>query len=254
MITSSLSPISVTRRVTSSSAHGDSSELIRVHSWAWPRSISLPTLTSPSRAASLLSTEMASSRLPRTTSAFWTRSGSLPTIFSFEGSKKWIIREGVKGTSRVGRGGAHGQWLGEVSGVAHGRESTVTEVRAVAWRRYFGAVLGSETGGLRIAHPRKDGPCRKTSRRASMSSSSASSRRSRSTPRRNARRVTAAADAAINRIHELEASLGQAPDQAGEELRVPRRFERGVESRPGQGHAGRGGAHGAQAGRRGPHP
>jgi hypothetical protein len=47
-------------------------------------------------------------------------------------------------------------------------------------------------------------------------------------------RVSAAADAAINRIHELEASLGQAPDQAGEELRVPRRFERSVEPDPGK--------------------
>ena len=59
-------------------------------------------------------------------------------------------------------------------------------------------------------------------------------------------RVTAAADAAINRIHELEASLGQPapersslarsavpmPDPSGEELRVPRRFERSVEPDP----------------------
>ena len=56
-------------------------------------------------------------------------------------------------------------------------------------------------------------------------------------------RVTAAADAAINRIHELEASLGQEPPRrpslarsavpaAGEELRVPRRFERGLEPGP----------------------
>ena len=45
-------------------------------------------------------------------------------------------------------------------------------------------------------------------------------------------RVTAAADAAVNRIHELEASLGVRPDAAGEELRVPRRFERSVEPDP----------------------
>jgi len=47
-------------------------------------------------------------------------------------------------------------------------------------------------------------------------------------------RVTAAAEAAINRIHELEASLGQRPDAAGEELRVPRRFERSVDPDPGK--------------------
>jgi hypothetical protein len=61
-------------------------------------------------------------------------------------------------------------------------------------------------------------------------------------------RVTAAADAAINRIHELEAALGHEPPrrsslarsavpspgpaQAGEELRVPRRFDRSVEPPP----------------------
>ena len=103
----------------SSSTHGLSSEFTRVHSAALPRSISLPTRTRPSRAASLFSTAIASSRLPSTMSAFVARSGSLPTIFSFEGSKKWIIREGVKGTSRTGVGGAHGQGLGEVTGVAH---------------------------------------------------------------------------------------------------------------------------------------
>ncbi|HEX5910698.1 MAG TPA: hypothetical protein VFY44_09410 [Thermoleophilaceae bacterium] len=47
-------------------------------------------------------------------------------------------------------------------------------------------------------------------------------------------RVTAAADAAINRIHELEASLGERPGPAAEELRVPRRFERSVEPDPGK--------------------
>ena len=43
-------------------------------------------------------------------------------------------------------------------------------------------------------------------------------------------RVTEAADAAINRIHELEAALGQGPSV--EALRVPRRFERSVEPDP----------------------
>ncbi len=48
-------------------------------------------------------------------------------------------------------------------------------------------------------------------------------------------RVTAAADAAINRIHELEASLGQPPQTVGSAAirrRSPRRFERGLEPDP----------------------
>src|SRR3954469_9354049 len=104
MITSSTSPISVTRRVMSSSTQGDSSALTRVHSAAEPRSTSLPTRTRPSRAASLFSTAIASSRLPSTMSAFVAMSGSLPTIFALEGSKKWIIRDGVRGISRSGSG------------------------------------------------------------------------------------------------------------------------------------------------------
>ena len=31
-------------------------------------------------------------------------SGALATIFSFEKSRKWIIREGLTGTSRIGSG------------------------------------------------------------------------------------------------------------------------------------------------------
>ncbi len=37
-------------------------------------------------------------------SALLAMSGSFPTIFSFEGSKKWIMREGVNGTSSSGAG------------------------------------------------------------------------------------------------------------------------------------------------------
>ena len=46
-------------------------------------------------------------------------SGILATIFSFEKSRKWIIREGLNGISRSGLGGADGQGLEEVAGVAH---------------------------------------------------------------------------------------------------------------------------------------
>ena len=46
-------------------------------------------------------------------------SGAFATIFSFEKSRKWIIREGRKGISRRGSGASDGQRLEEVSRVAH---------------------------------------------------------------------------------------------------------------------------------------
>src|SRR3954452_17851049 len=104
MITLSLSPISVTSVVRSSRTHGLSSALTRVHSWVSPKSVALPTSTRPERAASLRSTGTASSRLPRTMSALAMVSGSFETIFSFEASKKWIIRDGGNGISRSGSG------------------------------------------------------------------------------------------------------------------------------------------------------
>src|SRR3954452_7048325 len=102
--TSSRSPISPTSCVRSSSTHGDSSAFTRVHSAVWPRSISLPTRIRPSRAASLRSTGTASSRLPSRTSVLVAMSGALATIFSLEKSRKWIIRDGVKGISASGSG------------------------------------------------------------------------------------------------------------------------------------------------------
>ena len=102
--TSSLSPISVTRVVRSSSTQGLSSELIRVHSAVWPKSDSLAALIRPWRAASLRSTGIASSRLPSRMSVFSAMAPALATIFSFEKSRKWIIREGVTGISRSGSG------------------------------------------------------------------------------------------------------------------------------------------------------
>ena len=104
MITSSLSPISVTSVVRSSSTQGLSSELTRVQSAVSPKSVSLATSTRPSRAASLLSTGTASSRLPSRMSACLAMSGTLAAIFSFEASKKWIIREGLNGISSTGSG------------------------------------------------------------------------------------------------------------------------------------------------------
>src|SRR3954452_982391 len=120
IITSSLWPISVTIWVMSSSTQGEASSLTRVHSWVSPRSISLPTLISPARAASLRSTGTASSRLPRRMSTLGARSGALATIFSFEKSRKWIILEGLNGTSRTGSGASTARGLKKSRGLRIG--------------------------------------------------------------------------------------------------------------------------------------
>src|SRR3954462_13062315 len=104
MTTSRRSPISLTRRVMSSSIQGDSRALTRVHRAVEPRSISRPTRTRPSRAASLRSIGIASSRLPSRMSVFAAMSAALATIFSLEKSRKWIIREGLNGISASGSG------------------------------------------------------------------------------------------------------------------------------------------------------
>src|SRR5450755_3717977 len=104
MITSSLWPISETRVIRSSRIQGDSRLLTRVHSCVSPSSISRPTFTSPARADSLRSTGTASSRLPSRMSTVGAMSGTLATIFSLEKSRKWIIRDGLKGISRIGSG------------------------------------------------------------------------------------------------------------------------------------------------------
>src|SRR3954467_3064864 len=102
--TSSLWPISPTACVMSSSTHGDSRALTRVQSAVAPRSMSRPTRISPSRAASLRSTGTASSRLPSRMSVLVAMSAALATIFSFEKSRKWIIRDGLNGISVSGSG------------------------------------------------------------------------------------------------------------------------------------------------------
>src|ERR671911_410686 len=102
--TSSRSPMAATSCIRSSSIQGLSSALMRVQSCVSPSCISEPTRISPSRAASLRSTGMASSRLPSRMSTCGAMSGAFATIFSFEKSRKWIIREGLKGISRSGSG------------------------------------------------------------------------------------------------------------------------------------------------------
>src|SRR5919107_3303733 len=121
IMTSSRSPTSVTRVVMSSSAHGDSSALTRVHSAQSPRSVPRAARTRPSRAASLRSTGTASSRLPSRTSQRAARSGSLAAIFSLAGSKKWIIRAGLSGISEIGCGAPRARGFVKSRGLRTGR-------------------------------------------------------------------------------------------------------------------------------------
>ena len=65
----------------SSSAQGELSALMRVHSPVAPKSTAFAISINPLRAASLASTGMASSRLPSTTSTCRTRSGHLGAHF-----------------------------------------------------------------------------------------------------------------------------------------------------------------------------
>src|SRR5580692_9512843 len=117
MITSSLSPISLTSSVRSSRTHGEASSLTRVHSAVSPSSISRPTLIRPARAASLRSTGTASSRLPSRMSTVGAMSGTFATIFSLEKSRKWIIRDGLNGISRAGSGASIARGLKKSRGL-----------------------------------------------------------------------------------------------------------------------------------------
>src|ERR687895_1831618 len=123
MITSSRSPIAPTSVVRSSSTQGESSELTRVHSAVPPRSTSRPIFTSPARAASLRSAGTASSRLPSRMSVVAAMSGALAAIFSLEKSRKWIMRDGLKGISRSGSGAPTASGLKKSRGLRIGRES-----------------------------------------------------------------------------------------------------------------------------------
>ena len=51
-------------------------------------------------------------------SACLAMSGTLAAIFSFEASKKWIIRDGPEGDLEHGIGRADGERLGELAGVS----------------------------------------------------------------------------------------------------------------------------------------
>jgi hypothetical protein len=63
-------------------------------------------------------------------SAFAAVSGSLPTIFSFEGSKKWIIRDGVTGISARGSGAPTASGFRKSRGLRKGELLHVVRRRA----------------------------------------------------------------------------------------------------------------------------
>src|SRR5215218_3923138 len=125
MTTSMRSPISATILVRSSSTHGLSRAFTRVQRAASPRFISRPTLIRPSRAASLRSSGTASSRLPSRMSTVGAMSGTLATIFSFEKSRKWIIREGLNGISRSGSGASMASGLKKSRGLRMAGDLTI---------------------------------------------------------------------------------------------------------------------------------
>ncbi len=104
MMTSSLSPTAATISITSSSAQGELSALMRVHRPVAPKSLAFAIVMKPARAASLASAGMASSRLPSTTSTCVISSGTLARNFSICGGTKWIMRSSLTGSSRSGAG------------------------------------------------------------------------------------------------------------------------------------------------------
>jgi hypothetical protein len=64
-------------------------------------------------------------------------SGTFAAIFSFEASKKWIIREGGKGISRTGSGAPRARGLKKSLGALIGREgyTAPNSRRADSWSK-----------------------------------------------------------------------------------------------------------------------
>ena len=104
MTTSSLAPTAGTISSTSSSAHGELSALMRVHSPVSPQSWAWAMAMNPERAATLASAGTASSRLPSTTSTWAISSPARARIFSTCGGTKWIMRSSRTGSCRKGSG------------------------------------------------------------------------------------------------------------------------------------------------------
>ena len=97
--------------------------MTRVHKRRLAEVDLLADFDQPLAAATLRSAGTASSRLPSRTSTVGAISGTLAAIFSLLGSKKWIIREGLNGTSRGGAGRADRKGLSKIAGVSHGQIS-----------------------------------------------------------------------------------------------------------------------------------
>src|SRR5262249_19193690 len=177
IMTSRRLPMAPTREGMSSRHHGLSRLLTRVQRGGPPRTISRPIRIRPSRAASFLSAGMASSRLPSRMSACFAMSGSLAAIFSLEGSKKWMQREGLTGISRTGSGAPMASGFrksrglrmaphvdGAAGPVPPARDASAPPViqgRPLALRvdvRFEGAHLGVVGGQRRAAHGMLDAP------------------------------------------------------------------------------------------------
>ena len=88
-------------------------------------------------------------------SACFAMSGTLAAIFSFEASKKWIIREGRKGTSSTGSGApiASGwaNWRGFLKwvswvGLGAGTLAEAQDAGSAVLRRLRGAQTAPEEG------------------------------------------------------------------------------------------------------------
>ena len=86
--------------------------------------MSLPTVIRPSRAASLRRPSWIRVLQVAEQDVDWlgAMSGTFATIFSFEKSRKWIIREGEERDLADGLGRVDRKRLEEVSGVSHGAD------------------------------------------------------------------------------------------------------------------------------------
>src|SRR5262245_61287442 len=151
--TSRRSPMASTSVLKSSRHQGESRLLTRVQSGVPPRSTVRPIFASPSRAATLRSAGMASSRLPSRMSVFFATSGSLAAIFSFDGSKKWMQRDGVTGISRTGSGAPSARGLKNDRGFRIGPEATTpawaTEMRNPGGSLHVHDALEARAAGRR---------------------------------------------------------------------------------------------------------
>ena len=150
----------------------------------------MPTVTSPARAASLLSTGTASSRLPSRMSVFCAMSGSLARIFSLLASKKWIIREGGNGISRSGSGAPTASGLKKSRGCAHEAPCGNRSGVAARGRRDVAAARVRYRARPRRRSASRTSSSRRATRRVSGRDASAALGRAARTDGTRARRAT----------------------------------------------------------------